>query len=133
MFTSNNHKNFRSFWGSGCLFPPINTSDAECKIAGAIAEKLIVKDVEPGDVVIVGNQMLNYSSTDDANLQNVKQKNVVSRDLNNEYFAALKEFASFISNKQVSLSFYIDSVQFPNLQVGALCTKEWIRPFVPKS
>jgi peptidoglycan/LPS O-acetylase OafA/YrhL len=134
MLTKNNRTNFRSFWGSGCIFPPIHTSDEECKNGGAIAENLIVQDVQKGDLVIVGNQMLNYLSTDNAKIDDeMTREDVVSGTLNNEYFSNLEEFASTISKKQANLIFYTDSVQFPNLQIGALCAKEWFRPVVPTS
>ena len=134
MLTKKNRTNFRSFWGSGCLFPPIQTSGAECKNGGATAENLIIQDVQPGDLVIVGNQMLNYLSTDNADIHDATHKEeVVSGVLNDEYFSGLEEFASIISSKQANLIFYTDSVQFPKLQVGALCAKEWFRPAVPIS
>lgn len=132
MLTKKNRTNFRSFWGSGCLFPPIQSSDAECKNGGDIAKNLIIQDVRPGDLVIVGNQMLNYLSTDNAKIHDgAPKEEVVSGMLNDEYFSGLEEFASTISNKQANLIFYTDSVQFPKLQIGALCAKEWFRPVVP--
>lgn len=134
MLTATNQTNFRSFWGSGCLFPPIHTSDSECKAGGAVAKNLIIQDIRPGDLVIVSNQMLNYLSIDDAKDHDaISKDNDVSSRLNNEYFSGLEEFASSISSKQANLIFYTDSVQFPNLQIGALCAKEWFRPVVPIS
>ena len=93
----------------------------------------VTAGVKPGDVVIIANQLLNYHSNDEqVNSGSKKKNNVVDLSSLNAYERALETFALGVQVNGGRVITYIDGLQFPGLDVGALCVKEWFRPNIPQ-
>lgn len=122
-----------STWGSGCIFPPLDTSDASCRAGGERVLTEVTAEVKPGDVVIIANQLLNYLSNDEQeNSGSKKRDDVVDPPSLAAYERVLETFALGVQANGGRVITYMDGLQFPGLDVGALCTKEWFRPNIPQ-
>ena len=125
---------FVSAWSSGCIFPTTPFSPERCIAGGKNLEKQLLERSVRGDVVVIANQLLNYLSSDEStNSGSNKSLDVVYRDRLDEYFLGLGTLVNGLSNKGVRIIIYNDGVQFPGLQVGALCSKEWFRQRLPEN
>ena len=90
-------------------------------------------EVKPGDVVIIANQLLNYLSNDEqVNSGSKKRDDVVDMPSLNAYERVLEMFALGVQANGGQVITYIDGLQYPGLDVGALCTQEWFRPNIPQ-
>ena len=124
---------FVSTWGSGCIFPPIDASDVSCRDGGLRVLNAVTAEVRPGDVVIIANQLLNYLSNDEqVNSGSKKRDDVVDMPSLGAYEQNLETFALGVQANGGQVITYIDGLQFPGLDVGALCTQEWFRPNIPQ-
>jgi peptidoglycan/LPS O-acetylase OafA/YrhL len=124
---------FVSTWGSGCIFPPIDASDVSCRAGGLRVLTAVTAEVKPGDVVVIANQLLNYLSNDEQeNSGSEKRDDVVDLPSLAAYERVLETFALGVQANGGSVIVYMDGPQFPGLDVGALCTKEWFRPNIPQ-
>ena len=122
-----------STWGSGCIFPPIDDSDVSCRAGGERVLTAVTADVQPGDVVIIANQLLTYLSNDEqVNSGSKKKDDVVDLPSLSAYERVLETFALGVQANGGRVIIYMDGPQFPGLDVGALCTKEWFRPNIPQ-
>ena len=122
-----------SAWGAGCIFPAIDASDASCMAGGKQVLTAVTAGVKPGDVVIIANQLLNYLSNDEqVNSGSKKEDNVVDLSSLDTYERVLETFALGVQANGGRVIAYIDGLQFPGLNVGALCTQEWFRPNIPQ-
>jgi peptidoglycan/LPS O-acetylase OafA/YrhL len=125
---------FVSAWSSGCIFPTTPLSPERCIAGGKNLEKQLLERSVRGDVVVIANQLLNYLSSDEStNSGSNKSLDVVYRDRLDEYFLGFGTLVNGLSNKGVRIIVYNDGVQFPGLQVGALCSKEWFRQRLPEN
>jgi peptidoglycan/LPS O-acetylase OafA/YrhL len=123
---------FVSTWGSGCIFPPTDASDVLCRAGGLQVLTAVTAELRPGDVVIIANHLLNYLSDDEQVYSGSnKEGNVVDLASLDAYERALEAFALSVQANGGRVIAYIDGLQFPGLDVGALCTKEWFRPNIP--
>ena len=124
---------FVSTWGSGCIFPPIDASNVSCRAGGQQVLTAVTAEVKPGDVVIIANQLLNYLSNDEqVNSGSKKRDDVVDLLSLDAYEQELETFALGVQANGGRVITYIDGLQFPGLDVGALCTQEWFRPNIPQ-
>ena len=122
-----------STWGSGCIFPPIEASDVSCTTGGNQVLTAVTAEVKPGDVVIIANQLLNYLSNDEqVNSGSKKKNNVVDLSSLDAYEHVLETFALGVQANGGRVIAHIDGLQFPGLNIGALCTQEWFRPNIPQ-
>jgi peptidoglycan/LPS O-acetylase OafA/YrhL len=122
-----------STWGAGCIFPAIDASDASCMAGGKQVLTAVTAGVKRGDVVIIANQLLNYLSNDEqVNSGSKKVDNVVDLSSLDAYVRVLETFALGVQANGGRVIAYIDGLQFPGLNVGALCTQEWFRPNIPQ-
>ena len=122
-----------STWGSGCIFPPIEASDVSCRAGGLQVVTAVTAEVKSGDVVIIANALLSYLSNDEqVNSGSQKWDDVVDPPSLAEYERVLETFALSVQANRGRVITYIDGVQFPGLNVGALCTQEWFRPNIPQ-
>ncbi len=101
---------------------------------GKNLEKQLLERSVRGDVVVIANQLSNYLSSDEStNSGYNKSLDVVYRDRLDEYFLGFGTLVNGLSSKGVRIIVYNDGVQFPGLQVGALCSKEWFRQRLPEN
>ena len=125
---------FISAWSSGCIFPTTPFSPERCIAGGKNLENQLLEKTIKGDIVVIANQLLNYLSSDEStNSGSNKSLDVVYRDRLDEYFLGFGTLVNGLSNKGVRIIVYNDGVQFPGLQVGALCSKEWFRQRLPEN
>lgn len=123
---------FVSVWGSACIFPPVATSDASCKAGGQLMQALVTAEVKAGDIIIVANYLLDYLSNDEqTNGGANKNSEVVDSDALEIYAQDLKLFAQGVQAHGGRVVSYLDGLLFPELDVGALCSREWFRPTIP--
>ena len=100
--------------GNSCNFPAIGDSNGLCFKRQSEIEESVISKVKNGDVVIVGNALINRLGASD--------------DLVHEFEDAMKKFSSEVRAKGGTTVLFIDSVQFPGLSIpAALCSTEWFR------
>lgn len=100
--------------GNGCNFPPIGDKTGKCYKRQSQLEAKIISKIKQGDIIIVGNALVNRLS---------------NHDVGDEFELALNDFSTLVEEKGGITVLYIDSIQFPGLKIpGALCSTEWFRP-----
>ena len=122
-----------STWGSGCIFPPLPSSDGLCIAGGKKVWAAVIAEVKAGDVVIIANassyllddELVNGGSMGNSDLEHANARKTNARDI--------ESFAWAVNQQSGHVVVYLDGLQFPGLEIGALCTNEWFRPEIPNT
>ena len=117
-----------STWGASCIFPPLPSSDEMCKAGGDQVRAAVSAEVKVGDVVIIANAS-SYLLEDGA----IRSSDFVHANARKIFARDIESFAHVVNGKGGQVIIYLDGLQFPGLEVGALCAKEWFRPNIPST
>ena len=93
----------------------------------------MIAEVKAGDVVIIANassyllddELVNGGSMGNSDLEHANARKTNARDI--------ESFAWAVNQQSGHVVVYLDGLQFPGLEIGALCTNEWFRPEIPNT
>ncbi len=122
-----------STWGASCIFPPLPSSDELCKAGGDQVRAAVSAEVKAGDVVMIANAssyLLDDEPVDDGA---IRSSDFVHANARKIFARDIESFAHVVNRKGGQVIIYLDGLQFPGLEVGALCAKEWFRPNIPST